>query len=76
MVRGYDLLLTMDQDQSDWIHQQFAVARGRVYRFGHWRGMDVPDPYRRGRSAFEHALDLIEQGVADWQGRLALPARP
>lgn len=75
LVRNYDLLLAMDQGHADWIHQQFPIARGRVYRFGHWGQIDVPDPYRRGRAAFEQALQLIEQGAADWQGRLALPAR-
>lgn len=28
------------------------------------KGRDVPDPYYEGPEAFEHALDLIERGVA------------
>lgn len=71
MVRDFELLLVMDQTHADWIHDRFPIARGRVHRFGHWRDLEVPDPYRRGRAAFEEALRLIEQGVEDWRARLA-----
>ena len=29
-----------------------------------FKGQDVPDPYYEGPEAFDHALDLIERGVA------------
>ena len=53
LLRQSDLIITMEQAQLSWIETQWPHARGRVYRWGHWDNFDVPDPFRRGDSAFQ-----------------------
>lgn len=70
LVKENDLILVMTQRQKQELESQYPSARGRVFRFCHWSGQDVADPYQQDRAAFVSALVLIEQGVADWQRRL------
>lgn len=70
LVRDHELLLVMDEGQGTWVCERYPFARGRVFRLGHWRNENVPDPFRLGRIAFERALALIERGVADWVARI------
>lgn len=70
LVREHDLILVMTQRQKQELESLYPSARGRVFRFCHWSGKDVADPYQHDRAAFVSALELIEQGVADWQRRL------
>jgi protein-tyrosine phosphatase len=65
LVRTSDLVLVMETDQVALVERLFPPARGRVHRLGKIMGVDVPDPYRRGRAAFAEALALIERGVTD-----------
>jgi protein-tyrosine phosphatase len=46
------------------------TARGKVYRLGEWQDIDIADPYRREREAYEVALRDIEAGVASWVDRI------
>ena len=43
---------------------------GKVHRLGKWSDIDIPDPYKKPKVAFEHALVLIEQGLKDWTTKL------
>lgn len=70
LVHQHALILVMTQKQVTLLTQQFPEARGRVFRLCHWQNADVADPYQKDRAAFEHALTLIQQGVADWAKRL------
>lgn len=70
-----DLVLTMSDGQTRELTQRYPMMRGRVYRIGHWEGVDVADPYRMPRPAFEAAYDLIDVGVASWLARFALVSR-
>lgn len=70
LLRQHDLILVMTQRQKQEVEAQYPSACGRVFRFCHWTAQDVADPYQMARAAFEEALTLIEQGVADWQRRL------
>src|SRR3954451_11507451 len=65
MIRGADLVLTMEAGQQRAVEELDASARGRVHRIGRIGRFDVPDPYRQGRAAFEQALVLIERGIAE-----------
>jgi len=65
LVRSFDLVLVMEKTQQRIVETEYPAARGRVRRLGEIRGFDVPDPYRRGRPAFEHALELIDRGILD-----------
>jgi protein-tyrosine phosphatase len=70
-VREADLILTMTKTQREQIERAWPFVRGKVYRFSENDGVDVMDPYRRHRAAFELAFAQIEQGVAHWRGVLA-----
>lgn len=70
ICQGSDLILTMDDDQRRVIESRYPLSRGRVFRLCQASRVDVPDPYRRGRDAFVHALQLIDEGVADWAERI------
>lgn len=65
-----DIIFTMSTGQQQEIESSLSSLRGRVHRLGHWGGYDIPDPYRRPREAFQHALGLLEQGVLDWCEKL------
>jgi protein-tyrosine phosphatase len=70
-VREADLILTMTKTQREQIEQAWPYVRGKVYRLGESEGVDVMDPYRRHRAAFELAFAQIEHGVQHWRGVLA-----
>jgi low molecular weight protein-tyrosine phosphatase len=66
LATGFDLILVMDLRQQRDVERMLPVARGRVHRVGRFGGFDVPDPYRRGRAAFEESLAFIERGIAEF----------
>lgn len=63
IIRAFELVLVMESDHQRAVEAILPSARGRVRRLGHWGGFDVPDPYRRGRPAFERSLALIDRGL-------------
>lgn len=70
LVRSFDLILVMERGHQRQIEASFPSARGKVFRIGHWKNFDVPDPYRQPREAFERSLALIESGLAGVQNLL------
>ena len=75
MLRAADLVLVMDVPQQRQLESHYPAGRGKISRFCHFGGRDVPDPYREGEQAFRLALQLIESGVADWTERLTRLSR-
>jgi protein-tyrosine phosphatase len=65
LARSFELILVMDAGQQRAVEAIDPSARGRVHRIGRMGGFDVPDPYRRGRAAFEQAASLIDRGLDD-----------
>ena len=39
---------------------------GKTFLLGRWGDIEVPDPHRQQRIAFEHVYGLMEQSVARW----------
>ncbi len=70
MVMDADVVLAMETVQVKMVESMLPGARGRVHRLGKAGAFDVADHYGGPRDAFVKALDLIEQGLADWQRRL------
>jgi protein-tyrosine phosphatase len=70
-VRSADLIITMTKAQREQIEQAWPFARGKVFRLIENDGIDIVDPYRRHRAAFDLAVAQIEHGVAHWRGVLA-----
>jgi protein-tyrosine phosphatase len=70
MVRNADLVLVMEESHVSDVLSLDPSARGKVHCLGKWGDFEIPDPYQQPRNAFEHALSLIEQAVADWKSRV------
>jgi protein-tyrosine phosphatase len=71
LLVDHELILTMAQVHSDWVHRHHPQLRGRTHKLLRWRGDgDIVDPYRRPREVFEKVFDEIETGVDDWVMRL------
>jgi protein-tyrosine phosphatase len=65
-----DLVLVMEQGHKQAICRFSPAATGKVYRLREFDDMDIEDPYRLPRSAFEKSLAEIEVGVAHWAKRI------
>ncbi|MGQ3123084.1 low molecular weight protein-tyrosine-phosphatase [Variovorax sp.] len=70
MCQESDLILVMDEEQRLHISQRHPFARGKLFRLGEVAGVDIPDPYRLGRQAFDQALQLIDAGATAWVERI------
>ena len=70
MCQQADLILTMDNEQRRFIEERYPLARGKVFRLTETLKLDVPDPYRRGQAAFDHAFNLIDAGATAWAERI------
>ncbi|MDA7415480.1 low molecular weight phosphotyrosine protein phosphatase [Xenophilus arseniciresistens] len=65
-----DLILVMDDEQRRHVEARYPFAMGKVFRLGDAARINIPDPYRRGRSAFEQALQMIDAGAQAWAERI------
>jgi protein-tyrosine phosphatase len=70
MCQEADLILTMDEEQRLYVNQRHPFTRGKLFRLGEVARVDIPDPYRLGRPAFEQALQLIDAGASAWAERI------
>ena len=70
MCQQADLILVMDQGHRLALEERFPLARGKVFRSGHYGDFDVADPYRQPLEAFEAARAAIARGVEDWAPRI------
>ena len=70
MIQKAELILVMELNQKIVIEESEPSARGKVFRLGEWENFDIADPYKRGLSAFEKSLALIEKGVLQWVAKL------
>jgi protein-tyrosine phosphatase len=65
-MRAAQLVLAMTRAQCRRIETSYPFAKGKVYRIGEYERIDIDDPYRRGRDAFEIALAQIEGSLSRW----------
>ena len=70
LVTQADLILVMESGHRRVIDDNEPTARGKVFRLGEWQDLEIPDPYRQPRDAFEAALEKIDKSIADWVKRL------
>ncbi len=70
LASGFDLLLVMEHAQRSWVTANIPQARGRTFALGHWRNMEIPDPYGAPLEEYERSLGLIEDCAKDWLERL------
>ncbi|MGO3127120.1 MAG: low molecular weight protein-tyrosine-phosphatase [Luteimonas sp.] len=68
LLGSVDLVLVMERAQQARIVRDAPQASGKTLLLGKWRGdLEIPDPYRQQRPAFEHVLRLIDESVAGWR---------
>ncbi|TBW58078.1 low molecular weight phosphotyrosine protein phosphatase [Marinobacter halodurans] len=72
MIAWAELILVMEDFQKQYIESEFPEARGKVFLIGHWRRVQVPDPYRGNYSLFEASYQLLSQCSSDWVQRLSV----
>ena len=70
LVHAADLVLVMESGHKKAIEAEDPTTWGKVFRLGEWRDIDIADPFRQPREAYEAALELIDKSVADWVERL------
>jgi protein-tyrosine phosphatase len=70
LIHDADLILVMESGHKKAIEAENATARGKVFRLGEWRDIEIDDPFRKSKAAYEQALALIDNGVTDWVERL------
>ena len=66
LIRQADLILVMSQNQQKYIEQQWPFAKGKTFRFGHWRGRNIPDPFQHEQVVFDETCQLIQDCISDW----------
>ncbi|GIC77262.1 protein tyrosine phosphatase [Moritella sp. F3] len=67
LCREFDLILVMEQGHINAVTNIAPEARGKTMLFSQWlQKQDIPDPYRQGKEAFEHAYKLIEASANAW----------
>lgn len=71
LCREADLILVMENDHINKVHQQFPETRGKVMLFGQWLNkIEIPDPHKRSDEMFEHVYILMEKAAQSWNGKI------
>jgi len=70
ICRRADVILVMDVHQKEFLVKNYPFTQGKVFRIADNLKADVPDPYRKGVSAFVESLELIDAGVKSWVKRI------
>ncbi|MGC7590636.1 low molecular weight protein-tyrosine-phosphatase [Bisgaard Taxon 46] len=67
-----DLILVMDKQQMELVHQLSPCSIGKVMLFGHWLGAktEIPDPYRKNLDTFKSVYETLEQAASHWKKKL------
>ncbi len=66
-----DLILVMETRQKERLVKLFPEASGKVFLASHWNGKhNIPDPYKRGREAFERVYPMMQQAADIWASKL------
>lgn len=71
LLSAMDLILTLDQTHSEWVRLRYPQLQGRTHKLGRWpKNLDISDPYRLPRAAFDQAYEDIERGTSEWVQRI------
>jgi protein-tyrosine phosphatase len=71
MLRSADLIVVMEKRHVAAITKVAPQASGKTFLLGKWQqDLNIPDPYRQHKIAFEHVYDLIDDAVSSWVERL------
>lgn len=68
LLGASDLVLVMERAHHARIVREAPEVSGKTFLLGKWcSDLEIPDPYRQQRPAFEHVLRLIDDSIAGWQ---------
>ncbi|MDN2481485.1 low molecular weight phosphotyrosine protein phosphatase [Vibrio agarivorans] len=71
MCASYDLILVMEKEHLTLLSHLAPEARGKAFLLGKWLSdVEIPDPYKKSREAFDHVYKLIEQSVHAWSSKI------
>ncbi|WP_213956031.1 low molecular weight protein-tyrosine-phosphatase [Variovorax sp. dw_954] len=70
MCQNTDLILVMEQGHKAELEQRYPLVRGKVFRLGELQRLDIADPHKQPKAAFEAAFADIALGVAAWVPRI------
>jgi protein-tyrosine phosphatase len=74
MLHWAQLVLVMDHEQMQQVVGMAPEVRGKSFLIGKWRhknGLEIDDPYRRPRKAFQQTYDHLSRCVDDWLPHLS-----
>ncbi|MDH0749613.1 low molecular weight phosphotyrosine protein phosphatase [Pseudomonas sp. GD03842] len=67
MLHEADLILLMEHRQAQSVLKLAPEVRGKTFLIGKWQqDMEIADPYRRPKLAFEQTYELLSRCVDDW----------
>ncbi len=71
MLRSAELILVMSDGQRRSVAERYPPASGKTMLFTRWLDeSEVPDPYRKSQSAFEHVHRLLVKAADAWVGKM------
>ncbi|MCK2182992.1 low molecular weight protein-tyrosine-phosphatase [Halomonas getboli] len=74
MLQRADLILVMSEGQRRAIGEMAPAALGKTMLIGRWldggKGVEIPDPYRKSREAFEHVHRMLKEATDSWVARV------
>lgn len=66
LVGWSDLILVMENTHADDVGARYPAARGKVFKLGKWKSINVPDPFRQSEQFFIENMQLIDECVDEW----------
>ena len=67
LVAKSDLILTMQQEHVDFIHERFPSSMGKVYLIGKWlNNREIMDPFGGDIADFKKSSEIIFAGIDSW----------
>ncbi|MDB6050303.1 MAG: wzb [Pseudomonas sp.] len=67
MLHDAELILLMETDQLHSILKLAPEVRGKTFLIGKWQHeLEIADPYRRPKLAFEQTFEHLSRCVDDW----------
>ena len=70
LMKKADLILVMSSEQKQYIEKTWPFAKGKVFRLGHWRDIDIVDPYQKNQTTFDETCQLIKCCIEDWKSTI------
>jgi protein-tyrosine phosphatase len=71
MLHWAELILLMDERQMQKVVEIAPEVRGKSFLIGKWQSLEIADPYRRPKKAFQQTYDHLSRCVDDWLPHLS-----